>query len=74
VQRRPQLVRGVGDELGPGPVERGKPEPHPFERTRELAELVEGRVDTASSNCPPAIRSAAASSRLIRRAWTAARL
>ena len=43
-ERRSQLVRRVGDELGAGPVERGEPQPHALERAGKLPELVRRRV------------------------------
>ena len=44
-ERRPQLVRGVGDELLPGAVELGELDPHAVERGRQLADLVGVVVD-----------------------------
>ena len=44
-ERRPELVRGVGDELAPGPVEDGQAGAHVVERVRELADLVAAGVD-----------------------------
>ena len=44
-QRRAQLVRGVGDELAAGAVERRELEAHALERAGELAELVRRLVD-----------------------------
>ena len=44
-ERRPQLVRGVGDELAPGAVEVLQPRAHALERDRELPELVVAGVD-----------------------------
>ena len=44
-QRRPQLVRGVRDELLPGAVELGELDPHPVERRGQLADLVGVVVD-----------------------------
>ena len=59
-QRRPQLVRGVGDELGARTVERREPHAHALERARELPELVRDRCRrSASSNSPSAMRAAA---------------
>src|SRR5205085_9738731 len=43
-ERRPQLVRGVRDELGPRAVEVREAKAHPVEGARELAELVRRRV------------------------------
>ena len=43
-KRRPELVRGVGDELAPGVLEAREALAHAVERTRELAELVRARV------------------------------
>ena len=67
-ERRAQLVRGVRDELAARAVELLEPDAHPFERGGELAQLVVARVDDRLVEAPPAIRSAARSSRLIRRA------
>ena len=73
-QRRPQLVRGVGDELGARAVERGEPHAHAVERARELSELVRDRCRrSAPRTRPSAIRAAAVSSRRIRRAKSVAR-
>ena len=44
-ERRPQLVRRVGDELTAGAVELAEPAAHALERDREVAELVVARVD-----------------------------
>ena len=44
-KRRPELVRGVGDELAAGVLEAREALAHAVERTRELAELVRARVD-----------------------------
>ena len=44
-QRRPQLVRRVGDELAAGVLEAGEALAHAFEGAGELAELVGARVD-----------------------------
>ena len=38
--RRPELVRGVGDELAAGVVEAREPQAHPIEGAGQLAELV----------------------------------
>src|SRR5207244_11363067 len=43
--RRPQLVRGVGDEGAPRVLELGELEAHPVEGPRELSELVAAAVD-----------------------------
>ena len=55
-QRRPQLVRGVGDELLAGVVELRELDAHPVERARELADLVVAVVDDRGaevSACDP---------------------
>ena len=44
-ERRPELVRGVGDELTARMLEPGEALAHAVERARELAELVRARVD-----------------------------
>ena len=44
-ERRPQLVRGVGDELAAGPVEVREAQPHALERPRQLTDLVRAVVD-----------------------------
>ena len=65
---RPQLVRGVGDELAAGAIEVLQPNAHPLERGRQLPELVVAGVDDGLVRRPSAIRSAARSSRAMRRA------
>ena len=62
-ERRPQLVRGVGDELAARAVELRQPLAHPLEGVRQLPDLVVARSTTGSSSRPAAIRSAARSSR-----------
>ena len=44
-ERRPQLVRGVGDELAARAVELAEPPAHSLERVGQVAELVVARVD-----------------------------
>src|SRR5207302_671633 len=44
-ERRPQLVRGIRDELAARVLELRKPAAHSLEGARELADLVFGRVD-----------------------------
>ena len=68
-ERRAQLVRGVRDELAAGPVEVREPKPHPLERARAAGRARRSRGRRpARRSCPEAIRSAACSSRRIRRA------
>jgi len=43
--RRPQLVRGVGDELTAGVVDAGQAQTHPVEGPRQLPELVPAVID-----------------------------
>ena len=44
-ERRPQLVRGVGDELAARAVELAEPPAHSLERVGEVTQLVVARVD-----------------------------
>ena len=67
-ERRAQLVRRVRDEFAPRVVELREADAHALERVGELAQLAAARSTTGSSKRPLAIRSAARSSRRIRRA------
>ena len=62
-QRCSKLVRRVRDERLARIVQLSELDTHPVERIRELADLVVAAVDDQAPKSPPAIRSAAVSSR-----------